>query len=125
MISRSRNVLGPYEEAPTSINPVIYNGDHPEVRNTGHMDMVEGVDGRWWAVFLGIRPQGDKSYGSHIGRETFLAPMKWVDGWPVVNGRERVGLIGHAEGLEMVAEPTSWRDDFRSSGEGELVVEVM
>jgi hypothetical protein len=99
---------------------MIYNGDHPEVRNTGHMDWAQGVDGRWWAVFLGVRPQGkDRDYLSQLGRETFLAPMEWVDGWPVVNNKQRIGLTCEVEGepLPLVEELKSWRDDFELKGE--------
>ena len=87
-IRRSKSgPYGPWEEGPMhTVNPVIYNGDDTNVRNTGHLDFIEREDGSWFAVFLGVRPQGkDSCLLSSIGRETFLAPVKWVDGWPVVN----------------------------------------
>jgi len=114
-ISRSTTgPFGPWEEGPRGVvNPVLYNGDHPDLRCTGHLDFVEGVDGRWWAVFLGVRPQRENEDAfSQLGRETCLAPVEWVDGWPVVNNHERVGLEVHAEGLGIVEEEQSWHDDF-------------
>jgi alpha-N-arabinofuranosidase len=62
-------------------------------------------------VCLGIRPQGGRFH--HLGRETFLAPVTWSDGWPVI------GADGTLE-LEMPAPqlpPHPWpappvRDDF-------------
>lgn len=88
--------LGPWEVGPRRVNPLIFNDEHPEVQQTGHMDMVEGPDGRWWAVFLGVRPvkEGDKSLLSQLGRETFLAPVTWKDGWPVVNDGQPISLTG-------------------------------
>jgi beta-xylosidase len=79
------------------INPLIFNKDHPEVQQTGHMDIVEGSDGRWWAVFLGVRPvyENNERLGSPLGRETFLAPLEWnSDGWPVVNQRQPISVEG-------------------------------
>jgi beta-xylosidase len=35
-------------------------------------------------VLLGVRPGGGTPGWHVLGRETFLAPVTWVDGWPVV-----------------------------------------
>jgi beta-xylosidase len=35
-------------------------------------------------VLLGVRPGGGSPGWHVLGRETFLAPVEWVDGWPVV-----------------------------------------
>jgi alpha-N-arabinofuranosidase len=37
--------------------------------------------GDWWIVFLGTRRYPNTN--DHLGRETFLAPVTWQDGWPV------------------------------------------
>jgi alpha-N-arabinofuranosidase len=42
-------------------------------------------------VFLGTRPVGYPHYHL-LGRETFLAPVTWQDGWPVVGNRGTVDL---------------------------------
>jgi xylan 1,4-beta-xylosidase len=43
---------------------------------------VQRSDGSWAALLLGTRPRG-RSPGFHVlGRETFFAPVEWVDGWP-------------------------------------------
>lgn len=86
------------------------------------MDLVEGPDNNWWAVFLAIRPLFDhdgndgKKFNSPLGRETSLAPVEWVEGWPVVNGGKQVELIGQAEGLDLIEEPKEWNADFSASG---------
>ncbi|MEP6556457.1 MAG: glycoside hydrolase family 43 protein, partial [Ferruginibacter sp.] len=43
----------------------------------------EGPDGNTYAVFLACRPYTGDFYNT--GRETFLAPVKWVNDWPVIN----------------------------------------
>lgn len=45
------------------------------VNSTGHADMVELPDGRWYMVALGIR--GDIERRSNMGRETHLLPVVW------------------------------------------------
>jgi alpha-N-arabinofuranosidase len=47
----------------------------------GHGDLFQDHLGDWWIVFLGTRRYPD-TY-DHLGRETFLAPVEWKDGWPV------------------------------------------
>ena len=47
----------------------------------GHGDLFQDHLGDWWIIFLGTRRYPD-TY-DHLGRETFLAPVEWKDGWPV------------------------------------------
>lgn len=81
---------GPWENNPN--NPILFNGADTTlpVQNTGHADIVQAIDGKWWGVALGVRPQGDLDDKSRLsreqlGRETFLFPVTWVNGWPVFN----------------------------------------
>ncbi len=53
------------------------------ITTTGHADFVEDNQGNWWAVFLGCRPY-EKNF-VNTGRETFMAPVEWKDGWPIIN----------------------------------------
>src|SRR5690242_1949998 len=83
-IARGPSPRGPWEGCPA--NPILTHRstDRP-VQNTGHADLVEAADGSWWMVLLGVRHRG-MTPGFHVlGRETFLAPVEWVDGWPVVD----------------------------------------
>jgi len=43
--------------------------------------LVQARDGSWWAVLLAMRPYGGYHY--NLGRETFLVPVVWEEGWPV------------------------------------------
>src|SRR5690606_13882884 len=55
------------------------------VQNAGHSDLVQLPDGSWAAVYLGARPRGTTPMYHVLGRETFLAGVEWVDGWPVLD----------------------------------------
>ncbi|WP_206792844.1 glycoside hydrolase family 43 protein [Amycolatopsis sp. MtRt-6] len=83
-IARARTIEGPYEPGPA--NPILtHRSTTHRVQNTGHGDLVECADGSWALVYLGVRPRG-KTPQFHVnGRETFLAGVDWVDGWPVVD----------------------------------------
>lgn len=48
---------------------------------TGHADLVEGPDGKYYAVFLGIRP--NEKDRVNAGRETFMLPVDWSGDFPV------------------------------------------
>ena len=49
-------------------------------------------------VLLAMRPYGGYFY--NLGRETFLVPVRWEDGWPVVAaGSGRVESVGQAPNL--------------------------
>ena len=92
VVFRSKNVAGPY--IPYEHNPILSqrhlppDREHP-VTSTGHADFVRTPAGDWWSVFLGCRtyPPYEKDY-YNTGRETFMAPVVWKDGWPVINPDE-------------------------------------
>ncbi|HLK90992.1 MAG TPA: glycoside hydrolase family 43 protein [Polyangia bacterium] len=106
-IARARSPWGPFEVCPR--NPILTHRNTPlsqPIQATGHADLVQDGEGNWWMVFLGIRPQGGY-YWHHLGRETFLAPVRWdADGWPVVNEGKPIALEMHVRGL-----PESERGD--------------
>ncbi|KAF0152358.1 MAG: Alpha-N-arabinofuranosidase [Ignavibacteria bacterium] len=89
VIFRSDNVFGPF--IPYEKNPILTQRHlKPDRKNpvtcTGHADFVQNEKGDWWTVFLACRPHEpfiENNYNT--GRETFLAPITWVDGWPVIN----------------------------------------
>ena len=84
IIARSSSVTGPYEG--NLRNPILTHRhlglDHP-ITNPGHADLVETQNGEWWMVALASRPCGGYFY--NLGRETFLTPVRWEEGWPVVS----------------------------------------
>lgn len=82
-IARGTSPAGPFENNPA--NPVLSarSTDRP-IQNTGHGDLVQTPDGGWAMVLLGMRPKGMTRAFSALGRETFITPVTWEDGWPVV-----------------------------------------
>jgi len=92
-VARSKHIYGPYEANPK--NPILTHcslkAQDSQIQGTGHGDLVETADGKWWMTFLAYR-HFNGSY-HHLGRETFIAPVEWSDdGWPVVNGGEPIVL---------------------------------
>ncbi|MGW5234579.1 glycoside hydrolase family 43 protein [Streptomyces nodosus] len=88
-IARARSPRGPYEPAP--VNPILsHRSTDLPIQSTGHADLVSAPDGTWWMLLLGTRPRGYFPEFHVLGRETFLTPVEWVDGWPRVGPvRER------------------------------------
>jgi len=88
VVARSDDPTGPFEPAPE--NPILTHRTDQQraVHAAGHADLVTDADGNWWLVCLGFRPRGGFPGWHHLGRETFLAPVTWDDGWPVVAGGE-------------------------------------
>lgn len=83
-ISRSKEVLGNYEGY--CGNPILTHrhlGKMYPICNVGHGDLVELKDGSWYMVMLASRLMD--GYHKILGRETFIAPVQWEDGWPVVS----------------------------------------
>lgn len=91
VVLRSRTVTGPYVANPA--NPYLTQRDLPRERrnpitSAGHVDMVELPNGDWWATFLAVRPYEGDYYNT--GRETFLMPVEWKNGWPVITAPGQV-----------------------------------
>jgi xylan 1,4-beta-xylosidase len=111
VVARSESVTGPYESCPH--NPVLtarHLGPDQSIVATGHADLVELADGSWWAVLLAQRTAGGV-IGS-LGRETFLTPVQWRDGWPLFNpGSGRVLLSDRAPDLPVHPWPQGPRVD--------------
>ncbi len=85
VIFRSDSVRGPY--IPWDKNPILASQDLPSDRPnpitcTGHADLVQTQNGDWYAVFLACQPYQAGFYNT--GRQTFMLPVTWTDGWPVI-----------------------------------------
>lgn len=97
VVFRSRALRGPY--VPYAGNPILTQRDLPAdrpnpVSAAGHAQLVETQRGDWWATFLATRPYAGDAYT--IGRETFLLPVTWRDGWPHILERGRAIPFAHA-----------------------------
>jgi alpha-N-arabinofuranosidase len=145
LVYRAEGPYGPFERM---TEPMLTHNALPAhpIQNTGHAELVEDTRGDWWAFFLGVRPVVDiepvadrleavepqaevpPSY-SVLGRETFLAPVRWTtDGWPTADNnagtvqlhmsvdRQPFSLAEQARPPASAplapAKRHSWRDDF-------------
>lgn len=78
---------GPYLPAPK--NPILSQRHLPWNREdkidwAGHADLVTGTDGKYYGVFLGIRPNTKNRVNT--GRETYILPVDWTGEFPVFEG---------------------------------------
>ncbi|KAJ9133012.1 Non-reducing end alpha-L-arabinofuranosidase BoGH43B [Pleurostoma richardsiae] len=113
----TEGVRGPWEGTG---RPLWYNGPGEEVQRTGHADVFEDGEGRWWAVLLGVRPvrDGDRWLEPQLGRETFLVKVDWVDDWPVFNGGKNITLLTRGRDRVEAPQPTEsegivWQADLQ------------
>ncbi|WP_425954477.1 glycoside hydrolase family 43 protein [Xylanimonas sp. McL0601] len=113
-VARGPSPQGPFEPCPA--NPILSHRSTDEpIQNTGHADLVQAADGSWWMVLLGVRPGGGTPGWHVLGRETFLAPVTWEDGWP------RPGRLAPELAVPWPLAPAAGvpaRDDFDSPGLG-------
>jgi alpha-N-arabinofuranosidase len=125
-IAVSDSLTGPYEG--NERNPILTSRHLSYdnwVNSTGHADLVELEDGRWYMVALGIR--GDEERRSNMGRETHLIEVEWEREpywwkekkylWPVAapsTGRvERTSLLPFADNQHRPS--LTFRDDFEQN----------
>lgn len=124
VVFRSRSLNEPF--IPYSGNPILTQRDLDPTRTdpittAGHADFVQLPDGSWWAVFLASRAYNQRFFNT--GRETFLLPVSWQDGWPhILPAGETIPYrLAAPTSLATVpvAQPLtgnfSWQDDFSAS----------
>jgi xylan 1,4-beta-xylosidase len=80
-VARGPSPEGPFQGHPA--NPVLSaRSTSRPIQNTGHADLFATPDGGDALVLLGVRPLGMTQSFSPLGRETFITPVSWADGWP-------------------------------------------
>ncbi len=119
VVLRSRALRGPYLAYVG--NPILTQRDldparpHP-ITSAGHAELVQTRNGDWWATFLAVRPYEGDYY--NIGRETFLLPVTWKDGWPVILPKGRtVPFVARAPKLPQSPAPVPTAGDFAYTDE--------
>jgi xylan 1,4-beta-xylosidase len=124
VIFRSRSLDQPF--IPYENNPILTQRDLDPARqdpitSAGHADLVQTAEGEWWAVFLGIRAY---EQGFHnTGRETFLLPVRWQDGWPIILDPQtevpwqlkRPAIQANENAVPPQSGNFAWRDNFDDS----------
>lgn len=106
---------GPYQ--PAGSNPILTQRYFPANRANkvdwaGHADLVEGPDGKYYGVFLGVRP--NEKNRVNTGRETFILPVDWSGTFPVFEN----GLVPMEPTLKLPAgvENKTGQNDFLPNG---------
>ncbi len=115
VIFKSDNPKGPFIPAPS--NPILTQRYFPKDRKNkvdwaGHADLVEGPGGKYYGVFLAVRPnEGNRV---NTGRETFILPVDWSGEFPVFEN----GLIPMEPKLKLPkgVENKTGENDFIPNG---------
>ncbi|MBN2611243.1 MAG: glycoside hydrolase family 43 protein [Bacteroidales bacterium] len=112
----SDNPKGPYKPAPG--NPILsqrylFEKRENKVDWAGHADLVQGPDGKYYGVFLAVRP--NEKDRVNTGRETFILPVDWSGEFPVFEN----GLIPLEPKLKIpegITENKTGEDGFFPNG---------
>ena len=82
------------------------------MQSTGHATIFDTASGDSYAVYIARR----KINGSSpLGRETFLSPVTWKDGWPIINDGRPVLLSESVGDIPDQSTPETWVDRFGES----------
>ncbi|WP_229712681.1 glycoside hydrolase family 43 protein [Marivirga lumbricoides] len=84
MIYRTKDINDdfiPYKDNPILTQRSLDPGRKHPITSAGHADLIQHPNGNWYGVFLACRDYDQDHYNT--GRETFMAPVKWVNDWPV------------------------------------------
>ncbi|MCL2229471.1 MAG: glycoside hydrolase family 43 protein [Treponema sp.] len=114
-IAKAKDIKGPWEGKKS--NPVATHrhlGKRVGIINVGHADLVDDANGNWYMVLLASRQIEGVC---PLGRETFLIPVFWEDGWPFI-GTES-GMIEE----EIELETNSEENRSRSENKNECLTE--
>jgi xylan 1,4-beta-xylosidase len=112
VVSRSRSIDGPWENAPH--NPLIRTLSRDERWwSKGHATIVEGPGGQWYAVYHAY----ENGYWT-LGRQTILEPVEWTaDGWLRRTGADVATPIRKPAGAA-VPHGMALSDDFSTNKMG-------
>ena len=105
------------EYRPANNNPILTQRYFPNDRKNsvdwaGHADIVETSDGKYYGVFLAVRPNEEQRVNT--GRETFMLPVDWSGEFPVFEN----GLVPILPKLKLPAgvENKTGKDGFFPNG---------
>jgi len=123
-VARGPSPTGPFTGHPN--NPVLSaKGTDRPVQNTGHADLIDTPDGGSALVLLGMRPLGLTQSFSPLGRETFITPVTWRDGWPVVSPVLLPPPAGDAGTADVDTEVFAFADPAALADPGWLAVRTL
>lgn len=85
-VARSRKIEGPYELAPQVNLVTSFNSPENKLQKGGHGNLVITNTGKTYLVHL-VAEYLPGTETSVLGRETAIEPVKWVDDWPILEGK--------------------------------------
>jgi len=106
-IARAKDIKGSWEGKRS--NPILTHrhlGKTADIINAGHADLFDDTEGNWRMVCLASRPIDGVC---PLGRETFIVPIIWENGWPLVATKS--GMIEEQISfkIEQKAENNEWK----------------
>jgi len=107
-IAKAKDIHGPWEGKKS--NPVVTHrhlGKRAKIINVGHADLIDDVKGNWHMVLLASRQFEGVC---PLGRETFLVPVVWENGWPFI-GTES-GMVDDNIKIESFNEDSEKRNEY-------------
>ncbi|TRW18317.1 family 43 glycosylhydrolase [Glacieibacterium frigidum] len=114
IVARSRGIDGPWVNHPG--NPVTRTLSAREKWwSRGHATLFEGPGGQWWAILHGY----ENGYWT-LGRQALLAPVTWVNDWPVIGGGDLSKPVAMPRRLSGQVHGQPLSDDFRTDRLGTL-----
>lgn len=105
--ARSRSIHGPWEDCPA--NPIVRTWSNGEAWwSRGHASLVEGPDGRWYALYHGY----ENGFWT-LGRQCLLDPAEiTAEGWPRMLGGDLARPIPLPRGGAKLPHGMPLSDDF-------------
>ena len=115
--ARSRSIHGPWENCPA--NPLVRTTSVDEKWwSRGHATLVQGPDGRWFAVYHGY----ENGFWT-LGRQTLLDPVEWTDdGWFRMTGGDLSQPLAKPRGARAAAHPYAHGQPLSDSFTGPLAL---
>jgi len=113
-VCRAKSIEGPYEVDPDGEVLTARDKTDSFLQCTGHGSLVEGVDNKWYMMYLCTRPI-EKKY-EILGREAAIQEVTWTeDGWLrmanlTTNSERYTNVITSKETKQMLT--TDFTDDF-------------
>lgn len=93
VVCRSREVFGPYEISPYT--PLISTRFALEssLQKCGHASFLQAHSDKWYITFICARPLTLQRGRCVLGRETGIAKIEWINGWPRLKNPQKASYM--------------------------------
>lgn len=105
VLCRSRSVWGEYEISPyTPLISTRFAPDWP-LQKCGHASFLQTKQGEWYITYICARPLTLQRGNCVLGRETGLAPVEWIHGWPRLKNPGEASCVPAGSGWNRFTAP--------------------